>query len=267
MSPFFSIITPVKNGKNFIERYLESLFRQTFKDFEVIIIDDHSNDNSYEYIKSQIKNDKRFKIFHLNLKKKCNSPYLARNKGIDISCGKYICFFDVDDYWLPSKLERNHQIITENLAIEFIFSCYLRYNYLTNKYYLRTPFIIRNIHFSLALFNPIPILTTCIKSDLLKKNIRFKPYNHEDFLFWIDLLGNLSKDKIYLDNKPLTIYSISPTSISGSKIKSLIWNYKIYRLKNSFITACFYVLIRFLIQVIIYFFDKEIQFDKNYFKF
>jgi len=57
MSPFFSIITPVKNGKNFIERYLESLFRQTFKDFEVIIIDDHSNDNSYEYIKSQIKND------------------------------------------------------------------------------------------------------------------------------------------------------------------------------------------------------------------
>ena len=54
MDPFFTIITPVKNGKFFIDRYLNSLFNQTFKNFEGVLVDDFSNDNSYEILNSKI---------------------------------------------------------------------------------------------------------------------------------------------------------------------------------------------------------------------
>ena len=60
---FFSIITPVFNGKNYINEYLASLKNQSFKYWEAIIIDDKSDDNSYKFLKEATKDDKRFKIY------------------------------------------------------------------------------------------------------------------------------------------------------------------------------------------------------------
>ena len=70
MIPFFSIITPVRNGEKFLNRYLGCLFAQTFNNFEVIIVDDQSIDGSYRKLKKETINDQRFSIIRLNSQKR-----------------------------------------------------------------------------------------------------------------------------------------------------------------------------------------------------
>ena len=146
MDPFFSIITPVRNGEKFLNRYLRSLFDQTFTDFEVIIVDDKSQDESYRKLKKETLHDKRFLIISLNNEKEISGPYLARNTAIDFSKGKYICFLDIDDYWLPNKLQRNYEILSKIVLLSLSF---IRYNLKAKKYFLRSPLILFNIKFSL----------------------------------------------------------------------------------------------------------------------
>ena len=267
MPPFFTIITPVRNGEKFLNRYLRSLFCQTFTNFEVIVIDDKSIDESYRKLKKETKNDKRFSIIRLNSEKKINGPYLARNAAIDISKGKYICFLDIDDYWLPNKLQRNFEILSKNQSIKFIFSNYLRYNLKSKEYFLRNPLILFNLNLSLVFFNPIPLLTVCFERDLLKKDIRFKSINHEDFVFWNDLIKRLSKEMIFLDDKPLSIYSVYDDSVSSSKLNSIFWLFRIYRKKNGLLLACLILFIRFTLQLLIYKQDKKIIFKNKYVEF
>ena len=263
MVPFFSIITPVRNGEKFLNRYLRCLFDQTFTNFEVIVIDDESIDGSYWKLKKETNNDERFLITRLNSEKEINNPYLARNKAIEISKGKYICFLDIDDYWLPNKLQRNYEILSENRSIKFIYSNYLRYNLKSKEYFLRCPLIILNINFSLVFFNPIPLLTVCLERDLLKKDIRFKSINHEDFVFWNDLLPRLSKEMIFLDHKPLSIYSVYNSSVSSSKLNSIFWLFRIYRKKNGLFLAFLILFIRFTLQFLIYIKDKKVIFKNK----
>ena len=267
MVPFFSIITPVRNGEKFLNRYLRSLFDQTFTNFEVIVVDDKSEDESYRRLKKETYNDKRFSIISLNSEKEINGPYLARNTGIEIAKGKYICFLDIDDYWLPNKLQRNYEILSENQSLKFIYSNYIRYNLKSKKYFLRSPLIIFNINFSLIFFNPIPLLTVCFQRDLLGKNIRFKPINHEDFLFWNSLLSRLSREMIFLDDKPLSVYSVYGSSVSSSKLNVIFWLFKIYRKKNGLFLTFFILFIRFFIQFLIYIKDKKIVFKNKFVEF
>ena len=100
---------------------------------------------------------------------------------------------------------------------------------------MRNPLVLFNINLTLVFYNPIPLLTVCFKRDLLKKDIRFKSINHEDFVFWNELIPRLSKEMIYLDDKPLSIYSVYNSSVSSSKINSIFWLFSIYRKKwNNF---------------------------------
>ena len=78
---------------------------------------------------------------------------------------------------------------------------------------------------------------------------------------------NLNEDMIFLDDIPLTLYSISANSISSSKIKGFIWLLRIYRLHSSFLKSFILILIRLLIQIIIYFTDKKIEFNSELTKF
>lgn len=99
--PLVSVIMPNFNGEEYIENAITSVLSQTFIDFELIIIDDCSSDNSIKVVKEIIKNDSR--IFLIELKKN-KGPGFSRNKGIEISRGKYITFLDSDDLWSIDKL-------------------------------------------------------------------------------------------------------------------------------------------------------------------
>ncbi|HNP17453.1 MAG TPA: glycosyltransferase family A protein [Fulvivirga sp.] len=99
VDPIFSIILPTFNRENFIKRAIDSVLAQVFTDFELIIIDDGSTDNTDKVVCEY--DDPRVKYFY----KQNEERNIARNFGITIAKGQYICFLDSDDYLLPNHLE------------------------------------------------------------------------------------------------------------------------------------------------------------------
>ena len=102
--PAVSVIIPMYNAENFIAEGLESLLAQTLKDFEVIVVDDCSTDNSRAVVESYVRKfDGRLRIF--STEKNSGSGALPRNKGMSFSRGEYISFMDDDDLITPTALE------------------------------------------------------------------------------------------------------------------------------------------------------------------
>tara|TARA_B100001996_G_scaffold351567_1_gene311694 strand:- start:52 stop:987 length:936 start_codon:yes stop_codon:yes gene_type:complete len=107
-TPFFSVIIPTYNQCDFLKNALASVFKQTFKKFEVIVIDNYSKDKTTKVIKSFKK-----KIIYKKIK---NNGIIAksRNLGIKLSKGKWLVFLDSDDYWSSKKLEKIYYEIKKN---------------------------------------------------------------------------------------------------------------------------------------------------------
>lgn len=99
--PIISIITPVYNLENYIERCVESDINQTFTAWEYILVDDGSTDNSVIILKEYIKKYLQIAVYHSVF----GGVSAARNMGIDKAKGKYICFIDGDDFIVPNMLE------------------------------------------------------------------------------------------------------------------------------------------------------------------
>lgn len=110
--PKVSIIIPTYNSEKFLERAVNSVLNQTFRDWELIIVDDCSTDNTLQIIKKWEKNDKR--IHSVFLKKNSGGSAHPRNKGFEISQGKYIAFLDHDDEWLPEKLSEQMNLFIKS---------------------------------------------------------------------------------------------------------------------------------------------------------
>lgn len=105
-----SIITPSYNCSEFIEKTIKSVQNQTYKNWEMLITDDCSTDNSVEIIKAFAFKDPRIKLFQLE---KNSGAGVARNKSIEHAQGKYIAFLDSDDKWMPEKLEKQIAFMQE----------------------------------------------------------------------------------------------------------------------------------------------------------
>jgi len=105
--PYFSIVIPVYNKEKFLAKTIESVLSQTFTDYEIIIVNDGSTDQSEAKI-STFK-DNRIKYYS----KKNEGVALARNFGIEKATADYICFLDADDYWYPTFLETMQRYSSE----------------------------------------------------------------------------------------------------------------------------------------------------------
>lgn len=112
-----SIITPCYNSSQFIGEMIESVLKQTYTDWELLITDDCSTDNSCDIIQSYCNKDARIKLFKL---KQNSGAGVARNNSIKNASGRYIAFCDSDDLWMPNKLEQQIKYIEEN-KVKFIF--------------------------------------------------------------------------------------------------------------------------------------------------
>jgi glycosyltransferase involved in cell wall biosynthesis len=106
--PLISVIIPVYNGEKTIRETIESILNQTFTDFELIVINDGSQDATLEIV--ECIQDSRLKVFSYP-----NAGQAAsRNQGISHACGRYICFIDADDLWTPDKLEAQLKALQAN---------------------------------------------------------------------------------------------------------------------------------------------------------
>lgn len=103
----YSVIVPLYNKVEYVRRTLESLFAQTFTDFEIVVIDDGSTDGSAE-LAEQIANQHS----HCCIVRQDNAGVAAaRNHGVELSQGEYVCFLDADDWWEPTFLEEMNRLV------------------------------------------------------------------------------------------------------------------------------------------------------------
>lgn len=109
-TPIVSIVVPVYNGSNYIDTFFSCLNKQTYSDYEVILVDDGSKDDSYEKSIAYSQKDSRIKIFS----KENGGPGSARNYGIERASGDYIVFFDIDDEFESNVLEDNIAFAQKN---------------------------------------------------------------------------------------------------------------------------------------------------------
>ena len=104
-----SIIIPIYNAEKYLSKCLEALENQTFRDIEIICIDDGSKDKSLEILNQFAERDSRFKVFT----QKNSGPAAARNQGLQNASGKYLMFCDSDDWYEPNMCEIMYKTITE----------------------------------------------------------------------------------------------------------------------------------------------------------
>ena len=223
--PFFSIITPFYNSERFINNYFEKLYLQTFNNWECILIDDYSEDRSFDLIQRLSKKDKRIKIFKNKLNKKIKGPYQARNFGLSLAEGAFICFLDIDDYWMDNMLAIKYKVLKENKNIDLIFTNYLKKNKNIEKKV--SPIKIIPIKSQLNIHNPFGMLTTTVRRKLII-NKKFRSIIHEDYVFWAELIRENPNIKIKHLNKFLATYFISDNSISSNKLLTFKWHYDCY---------------------------------------
>lgn len=119
-----SVILPAYNSSSFIGETIDSVLNQTFKNFELIVVDDGSTDKTKEIIEEFIKKDERVKYFY---QKNSGGPSKPKNFGISKAKGKYIAFLDHDDIWISDKLEKQLSSFKENKSNNLgIVSCYVK---------------------------------------------------------------------------------------------------------------------------------------------
>lgn len=115
--PLVSIIIPNYNRAHLLKDVINSVVKQTYKNIEIIVVDDASTDNSINILKEIQKNNKKLTIKRLE---KNSGANICRNKGVELSNGEYISFLDSDDYFKKDKIEKQISVFTEKEDVGFV---------------------------------------------------------------------------------------------------------------------------------------------------
>ena len=238
MNSLVSIITPNFNSENFISQTILSVLNQTYKNWEMIIVDDLSTDNSQNIINSFIDKDSRIRLHVLN---ENSGAALARNKAISLAKGDFIAFLDSDDLWLPKKLELQLNFMLENnYALT-----YSSYEVINEKGILTSKIINckNKLDYNRMLYsNEIGCLTAIYDKKKFGKVYMPEIRKRQDYGLWLKILK--SEKYAYGLPKVLAQYRDRSESISNNKIEMLKWNWNLYKNveKLSYFRATFYTM-------------------------
>ncbi|MHA1264822.1 MAG: glycosyltransferase [Candidatus Helarchaeota archaeon] len=234
-----SIIIPVKDGEKFIKLCLDSIFNQTYKNLEVILIDGRSKDKTLDFASQY-----NIKI----VKQRSKGVSAARNEGIAVANGKYIAWCDVDDYFAPNKIELQKNFLDRHPEVGVVYTDLIFIEGAEQKFGQ----VARNVSYEYFLQrkkNPIATSSVMMRKEILK-NVRFNPKLKigEDF----DIYIRLSKITNYgLISKPLTFVRRHSGSLTRDQLSSAKYG-EIVLYLNGIINRwefCY----RLFIQAIIYF--------------
>lgn len=222
-NPLVSIIIPCHNGEKYVADAIRSVQSQTFTDWELLVIDDASSDNSVSVIEEFCEADSRIRLFRNE--KPTGMPASPRNIGISAACGRYIAFLDCDDLWLPTKLERQLPLFgTKDVAA--VFSYYGKMDgggNLQNRL-VSSPFLV-TYRFLLkgdCIGNLTGIYDTQKCGKVFQREI-----HHEDYLMWLEILRN--GFCAMNTNTVEAFYRVQGGSVSGNKLNAMRWHWHILR--------------------------------------
>ncbi|MEW9080056.1 glycosyltransferase family 2 protein [Terrisporobacter glycolicus] len=217
-----SIITPVYNSEKYIEECIKSVINQSYKNIEMIIIDDGSTDNSKNIIEKYTESFPFIKYIKCN---KNNGVWAARNIGIEKAKGRFISFLDADDLYKKNKIENQINFMLNN-NYSFTYTAYDLIN--ENSTSLNKVINAKEYedYNRLLKGNDIGCLTVMIDRLKIETPIRFENNHHEDFVLWLKILKN--NVVAYGLDEILSSYRKSNSSVSHNKIKAAIWTWNIY---------------------------------------
>lgn len=219
-----SVITPCYNGSKFIRETIDSVIAQTYPNWEMIIVDDGSKDNSADIVREYMQKEPRIKL----IQQPNGGSASARNNGIRNAVGQYIALLDADDLWLPQFLEKQIALIKEKDAI-CVCSSYSRIDEESKESLRPTiakPVITRR---DMLVMDYVGCLT-----GLYDISRHGKVYLHEelkslrdDYAFWYEI--SCFEGVIYGNQEILAKYRVLSNSVTGKKFKLIKVQYRFYR--------------------------------------
>ena len=234
-----SIVIPVYNASEYLKECIDSVINQTYKNLEIILVNDNSTDNSINIINSF--RDKRIKVINFNENKGVS---IARNRGVEVSTGNLICFLDSDDYWYKDKIEKQVEFIKDKAFI------YSDYEYLKNgkRKRVNAP---KTITYHQALKNTT-IFTSTVMFNMkyLKKEDIYMPDVKlgQDTSTWWKVLKKVNV--AYGMNEVFSVYRVGNKSLSSNKIKSVKGTWDILKMEKINIFKRIYYFICYIFNAI-----------------
>ncbi|PWM77833.1 MAG: glycosyl transferase [Phascolarctobacterium sp.] len=239
-----SIITPAYNAEKYIAETIESVLAQTYSNWEMLIVNDCSTDNTAKIVQSYADKDKRIKLINLT---ENSGAAIARNTAIQNAKGRYIAFLDSDDLWKKEKLQKQLKFMQQN-GYAFTFHDFIMFNDGTLKEdgkLIKTSRCVNYIEL-LKGNNTGGCLAVCIDKEIVDK-IFMPNEHHEDYICWLNILRKYNIQGYGL-NEVLGYYRVGKKSVSSNKIKSAVWTWNVYRkvqklsILQSIYYMCFYIM-------------------------
>ena len=220
--PLVSIIVPVHNAAGSLHRALRSVLSQTLTDYELILVDDCSADESIRILRKYCELDERVRLYSTATN---SGPGVARNVGLRSAKGRYIAFLDADDFWIRNKLEQQVRCFEDD---EVILSH-------TRVILLNTRGDIvgilggrKEMHlFDMYVGNRVTMSSAMVRADLIGADEMPEMRNREDYAYWISLLRRNSGYIAYVPEF-LVGYVKMPGSVSSSILQNVVDTYRMY---------------------------------------
>ena len=215
-----SIIVPVYNVEKYLFKCVESLINQSFKDIEIILVDDGSTDNSLNICNEYAAKDKRIKV----ISQKNAGPSVARNNALQLATGKYIGFVDSDDYIATDTYEKALKYMSEDVSlvvwgVNVISDENLPYiKWFENEYFGLKHSELQNVDDNILFSTAVVPWNKLYRTSIIKShNITFPEGKlYEDNAFWWKYI--MCCDKIYFLNEKLHFYNMRSSSLRGEVI-------------------------------------------------
>ena len=223
MKPIVSVIMPVYNAEEYLEESIESILNQTFKDFELLIINDGSTDSSLDILNRYKQKDYRIRVISNEGNK--GLPY-TRDRGLKLATGEYIALMDADDVSYKTRLEKQVKLLNNNKDIMVVASNFdfLEGNKIIKnkqlKQHIDKECNNREVNYRLMFHNPIGNSTVMFRKDSIDKfNIRYRKdcFIAQDYAFWVDCIGI---GKFYIMDECLVAYRQGHENITKKSIKN-----------------------------------------------
>lgn len=208
-----SIIMPTFNSSEFVESAIDSVKEQTYKNWELVIVDDFSSDNTVQIINKIARNDNRIRLVKLM---KNGGAANARNVAIKQSNGRFLAFLDSDDLWEPLKLEKQLAFMKEK-DIAFSYTNYRMINENgeeTGKH-VKSPSV---IEYNSLLKNTIIGCLTVMLDRQKIETISFPNVKPEDTALWLSILKK--GYKAYCLHEEMAMYRLVKGSVSSNRIRA-----------------------------------------------
>ncbi len=223
MEPLVSIITPTFNSQDFLEQTIDSILDQSYKNWELILIDDASTDNTVNLIKDYISKHSKISLIQNNTNQGAG---VSRNKGINAAKGDFIAFLDADDLWIPNKLEVQINFMLKN-NVDVCFSSYDLIDEEGNKLYKKVKALPELTYKKLLRSNYLGNLTGIYNCKTLGKIQSTKLRKRQDWLLWLDAIKKSNKPAVGIQES-LAFYRVRKNSMSSNKFNLIKYNFQVY---------------------------------------